>query len=228
MSLHSKDWLKALAIAAATYFTGGAAAGLFGSGMFGSGAAAAGEGLAEGAAAGEGLASSGMFSQVPGVANGSQQAMMLAAQNEGLGGAASNMTAQAAMGPVNAARSAGQMSMMDFLGNRAKADMAGMNDPSVWMDRLGNNASRMAGNVGKSAATNMAMSALAPPPQTQTFPQPMQPHQGMQGPLPTPYGNQQQDAGIQQLISAAKSGDPAAIQKLKALMQQAGLGGANG
>ena len=121
--------------------------------------------------------SPGMFNMIPGVSQGSAQHLALLEQNAGLGGAASDLTAQAAK------TATGNAGFLDSLINTGKADLAGMNDPSVWLDRLGRNADRLAGNMGKSAATGMVASALMgggqtrtptapPPPQT---PQPQAP-----------------------------------------------------
>lgn len=154
-------------------------------------------------AAPSGFSLSGLFSQIPGVTPGSQQALMLAAQNEGMGGAAANMTAQSAMPAVESARQAGTMGLKDYLGNRAAADMAGMNDPSVWMDRLATNASRMSGPMAKGGLANMASSALSPRPGGA----PMAPHHS---------APPQQQPDVQQVIAAAKRGDPKALAMLRA------------
>lgn len=183
--------LGTLAAVAATVYTGGAAAPALAAAAEGAGGAAAGAGAAatgsgiaasgmfagavpdataelaaaQAAAAGgssSGLSAGGLFAQVPGVSAGSQQAAMLAAQNEGFGGVGADLTAKAAMPAVQNAYASGQMGTMDYLGNVAKGDMAGMNDPNVWASRVATNAGRMAGGAGKAAAANMLASSMAP------------------------------------------------------------------
>lgn len=149
--------------------------------------------------------STGMFAQVPGVTPGSQQAQMLAAQNAGFGGAGSDLTANAAMPAVKDAYAAGKMGTMDYLGNVAKADMAGMNDPSVWAERFGRNAGKIAGNYGKARAMGM----FAQPQQSQG-PAPMPPPQQQQQPVESPYQSE-----VKQLMERAAAGDKQAIQELK-------------
>lgn len=151
---------------------------------------------------GMGSGATGMFAQTPGVTAGSQQAAMLAAQNAGFGGAGADLTAQAAMSAIKDAYAAGKIGTMDYLGNVLTADMAGMNDPAVWGDRLSRNAGRIAGNVGKS----MAMSALAPRQQPPAPPPP--PQQPPQQTLPPE---------IASLVARAKAGDLMAIEELKRL-----------
>lgn len=212
MSLHKDDWLKilgTLGAAAATVYSGGAAApwlaGMFGVGEGAGAAGATGAGVA-GTLGSEtvggigGLSASGMFAQTPGVTAGSQQALMLAAQNEGLGGAAADLTAKAAMGPVNAAQASGQMGIPQWMGEKAKLDMAGMNDPRVWMSRAGSNLDRMAGGASKMAA----LQALTGGGQQQPASMPMQRAQQQ-----APQGD------IQSLIAAAKRGDPQAAEALR-------------
>jgi hypothetical protein len=151
--------------------------------------------------------SSGMFAQVPGVTPGSQQAQMLAAQNAGFGGAGADMTAKSAMSAVKDAYGAGKMGTMDYLGNVAKADMAGMNDPSVWMDRFSRNYGRIAGNASKARAVS---GMFAQPQQQRPAPMP-QPQQ--QQPLTTPYGSASPE--VERLMKLAAAGDKQAIEELK-------------
>lgn len=148
---------------------GGTAAGAAGTAAAGTAAAAAPEVAAL-------TASPGMFGMVPGVSVGSEQAAMLAAQNAGLGGTAADLTAQAAK------TATGNAGFLDSIVNTAKADLAGMNDPSVWLDRLGRNAGRMAGNMGKSMATGAVAQALMGSP----TPPPAPPPPGPQGPSTPP------------------------------------------
>lgn len=150
MSMNRKDWLKLLGLVAA----GTAGAGMLGAGplagILGTAEAAGTVGAAGSAAAPE-LAGAGMFNMVPGVTSGSAQHLALLEQNAGLGGTAADLTAQAARSAT------GNAGFLDTIANTAKADLAGMNDPSVWIDRLGRNADRFAGNAGR----NMAAGALA-------------------------------------------------------------------
>lgn len=183
MSWHKKDWEKLLALAgaaAATFYTGGAAApalaaaeGVGEGGAVAGATAAAGDGALAGsglfaggqtaAAAPSAMSSAGMFAQVPGVSAGSQQAAMLAAQNEGMGGAAADLTARAAMPAVRDAYAAGNMGNLEYMGNAAKLNMAGMNDPAVWASRAAQNM----GGIGKTMALNTAMSMARPGQQPQ-------------------------------------------------------------
>jgi hypothetical protein len=165
------------------------------------------------AAATQGMSSSGLFAQVPGVSAGSQQAAMLAAQNEGLGGAAADMTARAAMPAVQDAYASGQMGTGQYLMEGAKNQAAGLNDPRVWLSRLQTNAGRMAGNAGKGMATNMALRA-AMPQQPQYHPAAM-PAQRQMPDLSAHSG----DDDLKTLIQRAEMGDPVAIEKLRKLKQ---------
>jgi len=161
--------LGAAGTAGAAGAAGGTAAGAAGTAAAGTAAAAAPEVAAL-------TASPGMFGMVPGVSVGSEQAAMLAAQNAGFGGAAADMTAQAAQ------TATGKAGFLDTLINTGKADLAGMNDPSVWLDRLGRNAGRFAGNMGKSMATGAVAQALMGSP----APTPAPPPPGPQGPATPP------------------------------------------
>jgi hypothetical protein len=142
------------------------------------------------------LASSGMFQQVPGVTGGGPQWQALAEQNAGFGGQGWNSTAQAAMDPVKQAYGSGNMNFMDYAGNKLKADAAGMNDPSVWLDRAKNNLGRMAGNAGKNMALNTAGGG-----QQQQSAAPMPPQQQARAPAPV-----MSDVEKQKLFEDFKSG----------------------
>lgn len=223
MSWHKKDWLTALlgvggALTGAGMFGLGPLASLMGGGEAAAGAGAAGAAGAEGA----GVGTSGMFAQVPGVTSGSQQAAMLAEQNAGLGGAANDLTAKAAMDAVNAGRASGQIGFPQMLAERAKFELAGLNDPSVLGQRAMTNLGRMGANVGKGMAANATMSLLMPQ------------QQGYQPVMPRPMGAPQQAQGggaltaddfqqLSTLLPAAKSGDLAAKQQLAALARRLGV-----
>jgi hypothetical protein len=96
-----------------------------------------------------GLMGGGLFGQVPGA--GAEQSAMLNAQTDIFGGQGANMTAQSAMPALRDARAAGTLGRMDFLKGVAQSDLAGMNDPAVWGDRLSRGMDRLAGSsYGKS------------------------------------------------------------------------------
>lgn len=111
----------------------------------------------------------GMFGQIPGVTSGTAQDSMLRAQTGMFGGQGADMTAQSAMPAVKDAYRSGQMGTMEYAGNVLKSDAAGMNDPRVWWDRLGKNASRMGG--GNRGAQQLAMKSLMGQGQQQQQPQ---------------------------------------------------------
>lgn len=100
----------------------------------------------------------GLFSQVPGA--GTEQTALLNAQTADFGGYGANMTAKAAMPAVKDAYAAGNMGTLDYMGNVAKADLAGANDPSVLASRFTDNLDRMAGKAGKQYAQSYAQNSL--------------------------------------------------------------------
>jgi len=133
----------------------------------------------------------GMFNMVPGVTQGSPQHLAILEQNAGMGGSASDLTAQAARGALS-----NKQGLADSFLNTAKADLAGMNDPTVWMDRLGRNASRFAATNGKDFSRNMLMQSL----------------QGgggqpQRGPAPPPPQQQQQTAPPPDMYGGTTSGE---------------------
>lgn len=150
-------------------------------------------------AAKQGLSSGGLFSQVPGVAPDSAQWNALMQQAQGFGGQGADLTAKAAMPAVKDAYASGNMGALDYLGNVAKGDMAGMNDPSVWLDRATANLSRAAGKAGKGLAQNYAQQALAPRPQGGPAPMP----RPQQVQPPPQIGN---DADKRQALADFKAG----------------------
>lgn len=164
---------------------------------------AGGQTLAQGAeqGVGQGLSSGGLFEQVPGVTNGSPQWQALAQQNAGMGGQAWDSTSRAGMDAVKSAYGKGNMGTLDYLKNVGKADLSGMNDPSVWLSRAQANLGRMAGTAGKGMATRMAMNALSPPQQPGAAPPPMMPQQ-QQGPVPMAISDQDK----KRLLEDYKSG----------------------
>lgn len=136
-------------------------------------------------AAGQSIAAQpGMFNMVPGVSQGSPQHLALLEQNAGLGGSASDLTAQAAKGAL------GKQSFMDSLINTGKLDLAGMNDPGVWLDRLGRNAERFAATNGKQMGRELMMQSMGGG-QRQQGPTPPPPPKQTQGvePIPDAYAS---------------------------------------
>lgn len=182
------------------------------------GAKTAGEIAAEEAAkqaATQAVGDAGMFGMVPGVTRGSVQESMLAAQNAGLGGSASDLTAQAAKGAL------GKQSFMDSLINTAKTDLAGMNDPSVWLDRLGRNADRFAAQNGKSMGRELMMQSMGGGQQQQLGQRPPPPQQAQQSaPPPDAYASPSGGGGDEIELLAAKLGVSRA--ELEAMLDKMG------
>lgn len=210
MSLHKQDWLKllgggALALTGAGMFGAGPLAGLLGGDLLGgtaagtAGAATTG-GAAAGAEGGSALASSGMF--------GGPQAFQAMTQGLNVPPIQPGMESAFAKDAVNMAHQAGNLNGLDFLKQRGMADLMNMNQPGEWMARLGRSAGNLAGGAGKMAATNLAMSALSP----SSPPPPSAPMMPRQAPSATPA----QQPDLQQIVAAAKRGDPQAIAMLRA------------
>jgi hypothetical protein len=132
---------------------------------------------------------------------------MLNAQTDIFGGQGANMTAQSAMPALRDARAAGTLGRMDFLKGVAQSDLAGMNDPAVWGDRLSRGMDRLAGS---SYGKQMALNALLPKQQSY---QPVQMPRQQQQPMP------QQDE-TQKVVADFKAGRISEVelrQKLQAL-----------
>lgn len=157
----------------------------------------------------------GMFNMIPGVNQGSAQHLALLEQNAGLGGSASDLTAQAAKGAL------GKQSFLDSIINTGKLDLAGMNDPSVWLDRLGRNADRFAAQNGKSMGRELMMQSMGGGQQQQPGQRPPPPQQAQQSaPPPDAYASPSGGGGDEIELLAAKLGVSRA--ELEAMLDKMG------